>query len=363
MKNVYSHIQGSALDEVVVVIPAYNPDCRLLELIHELIDFGAEDIIVVDDGSEAEHKNIFEEIRALNQCTVLKHAVNLGKGRALKTAFNYFLNKYKGFVGLVTVDSDGQHKPKDIIKVAEMLQKNPNSLILGTRNFKNGNTPQRSKLGNLITSKVFNFFSGINISDTQTGLRGMSYENILSMIKIKGERYDFEMNMLMECSQTGIEIKEVEIETVYIEGNESSHFNPFSDSLRIYAVFLKFIVSSFSSFFVDILFFIIFTKLFIFIAPKYFILIATIGSRVASSLFNYIVNRKAVFSIKSYRGNTVAKYYILALIQMFISGFGVSMLYSQFHQGEVVIKMIVDSLLFITSFRVQRDWVFIVESK
>ena len=363
MENIYFHMHTKPLKDVAILIPAFNPDNRLLMLVNELIKFGAEDIIVVDDGSKVESKDIFEIIKTFKQCTVLQHAVNLGKGRALKTAFNYFLNHCKGFIGLVTVDADGQHKCEDIFKVVQMLQENPDSLILGTRNFNIRNIPLRSRVGNIITSKVFNFFSGINISDTQTGLRGISYNNILLMIKINGEKYEFEMNMLMECTQKAIDIKTVDIETIYIDENKSSHFNPVMDSLRIYAVFLKFIVSSFSSFFVDILSFVIFTKLFILIIPNYFILMSTIGSRIISSAFNYTVNRKAVFSFKSYKGNTVAKYYMLSLIQMCISALGVSFLYNQFHQGEVVIKMIVDSLLFVTSFRVQRDWVFIVENK
>jgi hypothetical protein len=363
MEDICFKINTKPLKDIAILIPAYNPDDKLIILVNELIKVGVGDIIVVDDGSELKNKYIFEAIKTLKHCTVLQHAVNLGKGRALKTAFNYFSNNYKGFIGLVTVDADGQHNCEDIIKVAQLLQKYPDNLIMGTRNFRNGEIPLRSRLGNIITSKVFNFFSGINISDTQTGLRGISYNNILSMLKINGEKYEFEMNMLIECAQKEIDIKEVEIDTIYTEGNKSSHFNPLVDSLRIYVVFLKFIFSSFSSFFVDILSFVIFTKLFILILPKYFILMATIGSRIVSSAFNYLVNRKAVFSSKNYKGNTIAKYYILALIQMFISALGVSLLYNQFHQGEVVIKMIVDSLLFVTSFRVQRDWVFIVENK
>lgn len=362
MENTCFQTHTNPLKDVAVLIPAFNPDNKLLELINELIKFGARDIIVVNDGSRASCEDIFEAIKTYDQCIVLKHAVNLGKGRSLKTGFNYFLNNYKGFIGLVTVDADGQHKCEDILKVTQMLQENSDSIILGTRNFSSSDIPRRSRLGNLITSKVFKFFSWINISDTQTGLRGISYNNLLSLLKIKGEKYEFEMNMLVECTQKSIDIKEVHIETIYIAENSSSHFNPLMDSLRIYIVFLKFIISSFSSFFVDIISFVIFTKLFILIIPNYFIFMATIGSRIVSSAFNYIVNRKAVFAFKSYQGNTVAKYYILSIIQMCISALGVSLLYSKFHQGEVIIKMIVDSLLFITSFRVQRDWVFIVEN-
>ncbi|GIM29272.1 dolichol-phosphate mannosyltransferase [Clostridium polyendosporum] len=354
----YFHSKTHPLKDIVVLIPAFNPDNKLVILINELTELGVENIIVVDDGSKNECKNIFEIIRSFNQCDVLQHAVNLGKGRALKTGFNHFLNHYKGFTGVITVDADGQHKCGDIVKVAQALGDNQNSLILGTRNFKDKNIPFRSRFGNLMTAKLFNYFAGMNISDTQTGLRGIPYHNVLSMIKISGEKYEFEMNMLMECIQKRTDIKEIGIETIYIDENKSSHFNPITDSVRIYVVFLKFIFSSFASFFVDILSFIIFIKVFVILVPDYFILLSTIGSRVLSSAFNYTVNRKAVFYFKDNKKNTMMKYYLLCIIQMFVSALGVSFIYNQIHQYEVVIKMVVDSLLFLTSFRIQRDWVF-----
>lgn len=354
----YFYSEMNPLENIAVLIPAFNPDDKLVMLTNDLIELGAGNIIVVDDGSKSECKNIFEIIKGFSQCTVLQHAVNLGKGRALKTGFNHFLNHYKGFTGLITVDADGQHKCRDIIRVAQALGENQNSLILGTRNFKDKNIPFRSRFGNLMTAKLFNFFSGMHISDTQTGLRGIPYHHVLAMIKISGEKYEFEMNTLMECIQKRIDIKEVEIETIYIEENKSSHFNPLIDSVRIYAVFLKFMFSSFASFFVDILSFIVFIKVFLIFIPNYFIVLSTIGSRILSSAFNYTVNRKAVFYVRSSKKSTMIKYYLLAIIQMFVSALGVSFIYNQIHQYEVVIKMVVDSGLFLTSFRIQRDWVF-----
>jgi len=346
------------LEKIVVLIPAFNPDNKLMILVNALIKIGVENIIIVDDGSENQYTNSFEMFKIFNQCIVLRHAVNLGKGRALKTGFNYFLNHYKGFIGLITVDADGQHKCEDIIKVSQTLSYNHDSLILGTRNFKEKNIPFKNRFGNLLTAKLFSFLSGINVSDTQTGLRGISYQHLLLFLKTSGEKYEFEMNMLIECIQKRIDVKEVAIETIYIDENKSSHFNPFIDSVRIYVVFLKFLFSSFASFFVDILSFVIFIKLFLVLVPNYFIFLSTIGSRIISSIFNYIINNKTVFRFKGNKRNSMTKYYILALIQMLLSAIGVSLIYMQIHQGEVVIKMIVDSALFLGSFRIQRDWVF-----
>lgn len=348
-----------SFENIAVLIPAFNPDTKLILLVNELTDHGIQNIIVVDDGSKKQCKYIFEKIKPFNKCVILQHAVNLGKGRALKTGFNYFLNHYKKFIGLITVDADGQHKCEDIIKVAQTLGENQESLILGSRNINDKNVPFRSHFGNLITAKIFRFFSGINVSDTQTGLRGIPYHYLISMLKTSGERYEFEMNMLLKCSQKKIDIKEVDIETIYIEHNKSSHFNPFIDSARIYAVFFKFISSSLTSFFVDIISFIILIKLFSTLLPYYFIFLSTIGSRIISSAFNYIVNDKTVFCFEGNKKNSIVKYYILAIIQMLLSALGVSLIYNQVHQSEVIIKMLVDSTLFLGSFRVQRDWVFL----
>ncbi|MEY7998850.1 glycosyltransferase [Clostridium sp. Mt-5] len=345
---------------IAILIPAFNPDDKLVILIKELIELGVENIIVVDDGSKKQCSYIFKNIKKFSQCNVIEHAVNLGKGRALKTGVNYFLNNYKKFIGLITVDADGQHKCEDIIKVAKCLKENQHSLILGTRNFNKG-MPFRSWFGNLITAKIFTFFSGINISDTQTGLRGIPYNYLPFMLKVSGEKYEFEMNVLLECSQRDIYIKEVAIKTIYIEKNKSSHFNPLLDSIRIYVVFLKFIFSSFASFFVDMSSFIVLTKLFLILIPGYFIILSTIGSRIISSAFNYIINNKTVFCLQNTNRNSIIRYYILATVQMLLSALGVSLIYNQIHQGEVFIKIIVDLMLFFGSFKVQRNWVFKLE--
>lgn len=224
-------------DEVAIIIPAYKPDKKLRILVDQLIKENFKNIIVVNDGSGATGKKEFEYIESLKECTVLNHAVNLGKGRGLKTAFNYFLNHFEDNKGVITVDADGQHLVDDIKKVANKLIEKPNHLILGVRDFSSKNIPFRSRFGNIVTKFVFNLATGIKISDTQTGLRGIPTYFLKQILTVNGERYEFEMNMLLECKELGIPIEEVDIETVYINDNESSHFNPLLDSIRIYSLF------------------------------------------------------------------------------------------------------------------------------
>ncbi|MCR5179052.1 MAG: glycosyltransferase family 2 protein, partial [Lachnospiraceae bacterium] len=211
---------------VPVIIPAYEPDEKLAGLIKELKDNISSPVIVVDDGSDpALFGSIFEEVRSLG-VMVLTHAVNMGKGRALKTAFNYCLNEYTDLAGVVTADSDGQHSVDDIKAVSEALLEEKNSLIIGARDFSKSGVPAKSFLGNRITSRVMKILIGISVSDTQTGLRGIPADFMRTLLTEKGERYEFETNMLIASKDHGVPIREVAIETIYIDGNKSSHFNP-----------------------------------------------------------------------------------------------------------------------------------------
>lgn len=341
---------------VTILIPAYNPDHKMLNLVKHLIAEKFKSIIIVNDGSKAESKEIFDSITDFKECIILNHAVNLGKGRALKTAFNFFLNSINESIGIVTVDADGQHAVEDIKKVAAKLSESRNSLILGSRNFLLENIPFRSRFGNLLTNKVFNFACGIKVSDTQTGLRGIPKNFIRELMNVSGERFEFEMNMLLQSKTSNFPIEEVKIKTIYIEENKSSHFNPIVDSIKIYSLFIKYLFSSLFSFGLDILLFSIFLIIFKDIIPNYFIIGATICSRILSSLFNYMVNRGIVF--KSNSKNTLIRYYVLCIIQMLVSAYGVHMIYSLVGQNEVLIKVLVDTILFMVSFYVQREWVF-----
>ena len=103
------------MTEIPVIIPSYEPDERMTELMEHLKCADIGPVVIVDDGSEGEtYQEIFRMAQTQFGYTVLHHAVNLGKGRALKTAFNYCLNTWPGMLGCVTIDSDGQHTVKDM---------------------------------------------------------------------------------------------------------------------------------------------------------------------------------------------------------------------------------------------------------
>ena len=230
------------MNKSVILIPALNPPKEFIQYTKDLTNNENIDLIIIDDGSSDEYKYIFDEIRKRKNTVVLVHEENKGKGRALKTGFQYFINHYqkKDGIGIVTADSDGQHLVKDILNISNELNNiEKEGFILGTRNFNLKNVPTRSRLGNKITTFIFKLLFGKKIQDTQTGLRGLTYDFAKECIEIPGERFEYEINMLMKAVKDEIAIKEVEIDTVYINHNSESHFNPWKDSFKIYKVMFK----------------------------------------------------------------------------------------------------------------------------
>jgi len=193
----------------VIVIPSLNPDVKLITYVEELKAKGFEDIIVVDDGSCDECKKIFTTLNEQFGCKVIVHAVNMGKGRALKNAFNFYLNNYSDKEGVVTVDSDGQHVVSDVISVCNELHKYQQSLILGVRDFNSEVVPFKSRFGNKMTIIVMKVLIGGHISDTQTGLRGIPNSLIKKYLTLYGERFEYETTMLIESINQQIPIKSI----------------------------------------------------------------------------------------------------------------------------------------------------------
>lgn len=208
----------------VVIIPALNPPEQIIEYVEDLLAQGFAHIIVVDDGSKPSTDYIFNELRNVGRCTVLVHDVNKGKGRALKTAFTYCINHFPTIDGVVTADADGQHALEDVCHVANFFAKNPTDLVLGIRNFKESHVPKRSYIGNTITSFGYQLLFRSKLQDTQTGLRAIPFSHLEKMILLKGERYEYEINMLIYANKRNLNISEVMIQTIYHNNNEGSYY-------------------------------------------------------------------------------------------------------------------------------------------
>ncbi len=225
---------------IPVVIPAYEPDERFVELARSIDKSSIDSVIVVDDGSDEVYSKFFSEVRRIlgDRCVFLSHPTNKGKGAALKTAFSYVIENYPDALGVVTADSDGQHDIDSIKKLQNAIISNSGDLILGVRSFNGKDIPWKSKFGNRITRIVFRLATGVDVSDTQTGLRGIPFAFLKDLLKIKYDRFEYEMNMLIDCV-TRYHIVEIPIETIYeSKDNHQTHFNPFLDSIKIYKVLL-----------------------------------------------------------------------------------------------------------------------------
>ncbi len=344
---------------VTVVIPALNPNNNLLNLVSELYDNGFDDIVIVNDGSDRSHLKYFPDVEKFPYCTVLTHRRNRGKGAALKTAFRFFVQTRQGKAGLLTIDCDGQHLTNDIIKCTETML-NEDKIVLGCRDFSNKNVPLRSRFGNKATSLVFKLFCGLKVSDTQTGLRALPAKYIDDFLGIAGQHYEYETNMLLELKKRHIAFIEVPIDTVYLDNNSESHFRPVIDSLRIYRLVLSFVFSSLFSMLVELVVFYLALQ-FIF-TGKLDVLWATLTSRVISSIVNFGINRKKVFGGNTDFKQSLMRYIILA-IPLALSSMGLIKGFSVLLGGnsaivKTLIKMVVDTVLFFVSFRIQQNWVF-----
>ncbi len=187
-------------------------------------------------------------------------------------------------------------------------------------------------------------FIGLKITDTQTGLRGLSKKLTEQFITTKGERYEYETNMLIDCKIYNIDIKEVGISTIYINDNKTSHFNPIKDSIIIYKLFTKYILSSLSSFVLDILLFVLFINMLIEKTNNY-ILLATLLARIISSVYNYAMKRKT--SLNKMTGILLIKYLLLTTLITLISGFSLYYLKQLLPNISLVgIKIVIDIVLY-----------------
>lgn len=343
----------------VVIIPALNPDEKLVALVGELRrdEF---DVVVVDDGSRSDCRNIFITLKLRYQCDVLVHPENRGKGAALKTGIRYAWVGYPDSCGYVTADADGQHSAGDIGKVAAALEEGNSCLVMGTRDFRGENVPFKSRWGNRITAAVFRLSTGRRCPDTQTGLRGIPREQSELCLAIPGDRFEYEMNMLMEFVKKGIPLVQVPIETIYLENNRATHFNSFGDSVKIYMNILKYSVASMTSAAVDLTLFTLFTALFGTAVTG--ILASTVLARVISGTVNFALNRNWVFMSRNSQGAELAKYFTLFLVQMMTSWVLVAGL-SSLVSHPTIVKVFVDTGLFFLSYQIQKRYIFHNERK
>lgn len=339
------------------LIPAYKPNENLIYFVQSLEKRGIE-VVVVDDGSGEEYLPLFSQLEKNSNAKIIRFHINQGKGAALKEGLSY-LNKIEGDFTVITLDADGQHSLKDAIYLLEKAATSEDVLILGSRE-QSKDSPLRSRIGNYITKKVFYFSTGVDIEDTQTGMRAFKKSLIPKLLEIKGERYEYEMNMLLEFAKEGIKMKEYPIETIYINDNEESHFDTVKDSIRIYSQIIKFCTSSLLSFCID---FLIYS---ISLIMSGSILFSNAFARIISLHFNFFINKKFVFEAGK-SGKTSSKEYFsylgLAAFIFVMNTLILRGIVETFHINVIIAKILTEVILFTLSYLVQKKLVFSRENK
>ena len=345
-----------------IIIPAYEPTDELFILTEALLKRCDANILVIDDGSGRDYENCFSQLDPAVH--VIGYPENQGKGFAIKCGLNYIglLGWNQGSV--VTADADGQHKVTDILRVLEESASNPGALVLGSRAF-DKDVPLRSRLGNTVTREVFASVSGRRVRDTQTGLRAFCTEDIPFAMAVEGERYEYEMNMLLDWTRDKRSFREITIETVYHDASNScSHFHTLYDSFRIYkqilrrATSLLFALSSFSSFLLDYVLFLTFVQAFNSVGAVWGIIMSNVLARVVSAVFNYNLNRIIVFRSHESSRQTGLAYAALALGILIGNSAILSLLTDVLGLLPALAKILTELTLFISSYAVQKYLIF-----
>ena len=354
----------------IALIPAYEPGEKLISLVHDLRDRGF-DIVVVDDGSGMDYRDTFEKVS--HDAVVLTHPENRGKGAALRNGLSYILNYMaydevartpsgvKELSGrdavVVTVDADGQHLPDDVLRVARIAGNRRDALVLGSRALEE-DVPARSRFGNTVTRHVYSAVTGVRVHDTQTGLRAFSRDLIPALLEIEGDRYEYEINMLLTLATEGYTIIEERIETVYEDNNSGSHFRTVRDSFRVYKEILKFSASSLASFAIDYCMYAVLLTLTGTLGMTHGLVISNIGARLVSGTANYTMNRKLVFKSRTGFAKSAAQYIALAALILAGNTLVLSLLAGTFGINSMIAKLITEILFFVISWTVQKYVIF-----
>lgn len=360
-------LRPNHLDTAVIVIPSYEPDARLVHLVEELrFRVPGCEILVVDDGSGPRYARVFEQAVAAGALLIGTPA-NVGKAHALRSGFAWALRERPGY-NVICADSDGQHRVHDILRVADVLggqrdsharpESEPNPMVvLGGRRF-TGSVPVRSRFGNSLSRVAFRFATGRSITDTQTGLRGYPAEALPWLLSVRGERFAYELQILLDAASRGFVVEEVPIDTVYLDENASSHFRPIVDSVRVLLPLLLYGASSFLSFLLDT------AVLILLDAVTNSLFLSVVGARAVSAGGNFALNRQVVFrrqrtaetSSLPFR-TQLLRYAALATAMLAANYLALTAL-TAFGIPLLGAKVMTEVLLYVVSFQVQRVLVF-----
>ena len=333
-----------------VLIPAYQPDARLPRLILELHRADpSTKIVVVDDGSGQKFSDIFEA-SATAGAHVISYENNRGKGYALREGFTW-IRDVAGDLSecVVTADADGQHTLNDIFRVGRTCTDTGTS-VLGVREFV-GHVPARSRIGNTATSALFWLATGWKLKDTQTGLRAFPVALLPALLEVQGDRYEYELRVLLHLAKFRHPVTQIPIETIYEAGNPTSHFRPLQDSARIWAPLLKFAASSGVATIID---YVLVLALNALTGALFF---PVVVARMVSASVNFAMNRR-VFEATGVPLRRSALRYAALAIAVVAGSYTMLAVLTGIGMPLWIAKIIADTTMYLVSYSAQSRYVF-----
>jgi glycosyltransferase involved in cell wall biosynthesis len=345
-------IRGKEMHKYVSVVPAYNPGAVVTTVVSEVSNC-VDHVVVVDDGSNQENKTFLEECTRLKNVRLITLPDNQGKGHALMDGIKEAMKYDPDFI--LTIDSDGQHNPGEIKKFKQFISsacKRPD-LVIGVRRAVR-RMPLRSRIGNLFTAKLFNSIFNGALVDTQSGFRALSADFARDVLAhVRPGRYETEMRMLVYAMESGRNVQDIGIDTIYINNNANSKFRPLRDSLRVLVPLSKYTLIALLSFLMDYFVFLLLSYL----AGVYY-LGAHVLARVCSGTFNFFANKHLVFQSKSNKTAEAVRYMGASLFSLAMTGVMLYSLVSIAGFSRALAKPIAEFSMFLANYMVLNKFVF-----
>ena len=219
------------MDKICILIPAYNAQETLGFVLKKIEPFKI-DTVVVDDGSSDETKRVALE----NGAQLLEHPLNLGKGAALRTGFQYILQR--DYQMVITLDADGQHDPSEIPSLLKIFQSVKPDILIASRAAEFGKMTFLRRFWNRLGVKAVARLCHSDITDSQSGFRLIRTE-VLKGVDLFTSRFETELELLINACKRGFSVLSVPIKTQNVDGTASSHFRPVVDTWLVYKIFLR----------------------------------------------------------------------------------------------------------------------------
>lgn len=353
--------------DAVIVIPALNPPPSFVSYVEGLMQAGFHNIVVVNDGSRTDKLPVFYKVERLG-ATVIGHPQNRGQGAALRTGFEYYLEHFhEQSDGIITLNADRQIPAEDVVKIASSLHNEQEmgsfALVVGTRNLDGKNVTDYDYNMGGVMRLLYHMLMGVRLNDPLAGVFGIPDLRVRHCVEVEGDGYSYVTSLTMSFEKIGF--LQVPVRYAPYEDGAEPSFRKIPDTLRIlYTIFKKFILYSITSVgasILDVIMFGIFTSV-TFRGNPLAIIYGTICARVISASVNYLLTKHFVFHFKSDSAQETTKsagaFFALTAMQCICSALAVSAVKALIGGSAVGIKVLVDTMLFFVSYKIQHKYIF-----